>query len=185
MSHRASSFFPPLTLTPLSSPKLEAQLSFTLIWLLFTYAPVPGSPSPLVLPLFTPSPWESQSSGTSFVHTHTCSVLHGQHPHLLFPTALCWGSSSTRGTKNLTVSKTTPLTSRTLSCCFHPFISPLLPQVPVWQELAWRPSPASLLSFFDLKLLTGRPEEPTAHLGPGCQEHGCHCLVSLSEKGWS
>ena len=39
--------------------------------------------------------------------------------------------------------------------------------------------------FFNVKLLRGRDEGPTAHLGPGCQEHGCHHLISLSEEDWS
>jgi len=39
--------------------------------------------------------------------------------------------------------------------------------------------------FFNVKLFRGRAEGATAHLGPGCQEHGCHHLLPLSEKGWS
>lgn len=45
-------FLAHLTLIPSSSPELEAQLSFTVTWLLFTYTPVPGNPSPLLFPPF-------------------------------------------------------------------------------------------------------------------------------------
>lgn len=114
------------------------------------------------------------------IHIHAWSILHGQLSCSLF----------TREAKNLVVQNISLLSSGVLSCCFHPFTSLLFPQVPGGSE----EGPSSFHHkahqlpfpiFFNLKLLRGRAEGPTAHLGPDCQKHGCYHLLSLSEKGWS
>lgn len=107
-----------------------------------------------------PGPWNSSSLLPS-IHIHAQSTLHGPLPHL-FPEALCWVSSYARGAKNLGVLQTTVLTSDTLSCCFCPFTSLSTHKFQSGTQkhggtlqLSSQGSPASLLSFFNLKL----PEE--------------------------
>ena len=105
---------------------------------------------------------------------------------------------SAGGAKQTGVQKTTLLPSRHF-CLPCPGLWPLslhITALPTSSSPAGRSmeGPSSFHSkahqipfsvFFNVKLLRGRAEGPTAHLGPGCQEHGCHHLVSLSEKDWS
>lgn len=145
-----------------------------LIWFLFTYTPVPGIPV-----LFCP-PSTSMHRAPYMGRFRICSPE---------PSA---GGPPTPEEQRTSVRCRLRSCLRTPLLLLLPLHVTLFPQVPVWHAGTQRRSPAFIArltsfpsQFLQFETTRGRAEGLTAHLGPGCQEHGCHHLVSLSERGWS
>lgn len=169
MFQKTSYLFPLSTpLYSLPSPELKEQPSFTLIWSCYSSSPTSGSREILILcypPLFISMFTTSYMGSFHVAHspkkqrTSECKRLH----------SCLWAHSPGAAILHTT----------TLLTSFRPAGGSM--EGPSGFHRKAHQLPSSV--FFNLTLLRGRAEGLTAHLGPGRQQHGCHQLVSLSEKG--